>query len=178
MLKTDPSKILQFEYRGAPQTVDVMRRAALSSQSHLVVRRLAEYICQQVDSKDYSSEYIALYNFSLQRCRYMRDPRTVELVKAPYVIAEEIFGGGRPSIDCDDYASLLAALVLAVGGTARFVTVAFKNAFFNGQRQYSHVFVQALEPRTGQWIILDPVAAEKTREMVSRVKAAAVFPVA
>jgi hypothetical protein len=75
-------------------------------------------------------------------------------------------------------AAMLGALVLAVGGNARFVTVAFRNAFYNGQRQYSHVFAQALEPRTGLWIVLDPVAAEKTNDMMGRIKAAAVWPVA
>lgn len=178
MLKVDDSKILQLEYRGAPQTIGVMRKAALASQGNMAVRRLAEYVCQGIDSKDYSSEYLALYNFVTQRCRYMRDPRTVELVRAPYVVADEILAGGRPSLDCDDMSAMLAALILAVGGSTRFVTVAFRDAFYNGQRQYSHVFTQALEPRTGLWIVLDPVAAEKTKEMIARVKAAAVWPVA
>jgi hypothetical protein len=178
VLKVDDSKILQLEYRGAPQTIDVMRKAALVSQSKMVVRRLAEQVCQSLDSKDYVSEYLALYNFLLQRTRYMRDPRTVELVRAPYIVAEEILAGGRPSLDCDDLSAMLGALILAVGGTVRFVTVAFRNAFYNGKRQYSHVFTQALEPRTGLWIVLDPVAAEKTKEMIDRVKAAAVWPVA
>jgi hypothetical protein len=171
-------KVLKLEYRGAPQTIQVMRRAALDSQSNLAVRQLAEAACAKLDSKDYTSEYLALYNLLLQTCRYMRDPRTVELVRAPYLVAQEILQGGRPSLDCDDLAAMLGALVLAVGGNVRFVTVAFKNAFFNGQRQYSHVFAQALEPRTGLWIVLDPVAAEKTSEMMTRIKAAAVWPVA
>lgn len=178
MLKVDDSKILKLDYRGAPQTVNVMRKAALQSQSRMSVRRLAEYVCQALDSKDYVSEYLALYQFLLQRTRYMRDPRTVELVKAPYLVADEILQGGRPSLDCDDLSATLAALILAVGGNARFVTVAFHDAFHAGKRQYSHVFCQALEPRTGQWIVLDPVAAEKTDEMMQRVKAAAVWPVA
>jgi hypothetical protein len=171
-------KVLKLEYRGAPQTIQVMRKAALDSQSNLAVRQLAEAACAKLDSKDYTSEYLALYNLLLQTCRYMRDPRTVELVRAPYLVAQEILQGGRPSLDCDDLAAMLGALVLAVGGNVRFVTVAFKNAFFNGQRQYSHVFAQALEPRTGLWIVLDPVAAEKTGEMMTRIKAAAVWPVA
>jgi hypothetical protein len=178
VLKVDDSKILQFEYRGAPQTIDVMRKAALVSQSRMVVRRLAEMVCERLDSKDYVSEYLAINNFLLQRTRYMRDPRTVELVRAPYVVAEEILAGGRPNLDCDDLAAMLGAMILAVGGSVRFVTVAFRNAFFNGKRQYSHVFAQALEPRTGLWIVLDPVAAEKTDDMMARVKAAAVWPVA
>ena len=155
-----------------------MRRAALDSQRHIAVRALAEKCCQGIDSKDYTSEYIALYNMILQRCRYMRDPRTVEFVKAPFVVAQEILGGGRPSLDCDDMSCLLAALVIAVGGAARFVTVAFQNLFHQGKRQYSHVLAQALEPRTGTWIILDPVAADKTPEMMGRVQAAAVWPIA
>jgi len=171
-------KVLQFDYRGAPQTIEVMRRAALDSQSNLAVRQLAEAACARLDSKDYTSEYLALYNLVLQRCRYMRDPRTVELVRAPYLIAQEILQGGRPNLDCDDMSCMLGALVLAVGGNARFVTVAFSNAFYKGQRQYSHVFAQALEPRTGLWIVLDPVAAEKTNDMMVRIKAAAVWPVA
>ena len=40
------------------------------------------------------------------------------------------------------------------------------------------VFAQALEPRTSTWIVLDPVAADKTSEMMGRIKAAAVWPVA
>lgn len=178
MLKADDSKILQFAYRGAPQTIDVMRKAALSSQNKLVVRQLAEEICSQIDSKDYVSEYLAIYNFILQRTRYMRDPRTVELVKAPYVVAEEILAKGRPNLDCDDLAATLGALILSIGGSVRYVTVAFGDVFHDGKRQYSHVFVQAREPRTGLWIILDPVAAERTQQMIDRVTAAAVWPVA
>lgn len=155
-----------------------MRRAALDSQSNLAVRQLAEAACAGLDSKDYTSEYLALYNLLLQRCRYMRDPRTVELVRAPYLVAQEILAGGRPNLDCDDLSAMLGALVLAVGGNVRFVTVAFRNAFYNGERQYSHVFAQALEPRSGLWIVLDPVAAEKTGEMMRRVRAAAIWPVA
>lgn len=178
MIKVDDSRILKFSYRGAPQTIDVMRQAAISSQNKLVVRRLAEDVCSQIDSKDYVSEYLAIYNFILQKTRYMRDPRTVELVIAPHIVAEEILAGGRPNLDCDDYSATLGALILSVGGSVRYVTVAFSDVFYNGQRQYSHVFVQALEPRTGIWIVLDPVAAEKTQQMLDRVKAAAVWPVA
>jgi transglutaminase-like putative cysteine protease len=85
--------------------------------------------------------------------------------------------GGRPNLDCDDESVLLAALFAAVGANVRFVTVAFANQFYKGVRQYSHVFCQALEPKTGTWIVFDPVAADKTAQMLGRVKAAAVWPV-
>jgi hypothetical protein len=154
-----------------------MRRAALSSGEDYGVRRLAEQTCAQIDSKDYSSEYLALYYMVLQRCRYMRDPRTVELVRAPYVVVRDIAQGGRPCLDCDDLAALLAALCLAVGGHVEIVTVAFRHMFHQGERQFSHVFVRAQDPRSKQWIVLDPVAAERTQKMLRDIKASKTWSV-
>jgi len=171
-------KVLKFPYRGAPQTIEVMRHSALTSQGSMIVRQLAESICQGIDSKDYASEYLAIYYYVLQRCRYMRDPRTVELVRAPYVIAQQLLDGQRPCLDCDDMAALIAALCLAIGGQVELVTVAFKRMHFNGQQQYSHVYCRALDPRTRLWITLDPVAAEKTNEMIGRIVAMKTWTIA
>lgn len=154
-----------------------MRHAALSSEEHFSVRRLAEQICAQIDSKDYTSEYLALYHYVLRHTRYMRDPRTVELVRAPHVVVAELERGGRPSLDCDDLAVLLAALCLSVGGHVEFVTVAFRHMFHMGERQYSHVFMRAQDPRTKQWIVLDPVAAERTSKMLRDVRASKTWSV-
>lgn len=165
-------------YSGAPQTISVMRRAALEDANHFATRQLAESVCEWLDSKDYTSEYLALYQFLLQRTRYMRDPRRTELVRAPYLISEQILAGHRPSLDCDDMATWLAAAVTSVGGRAEFCTVAFAKLVFDGQPQFSHVFTRALEPRNKCMIVLDPVAAEKTRQMLARVKQGAVWPVA
>lgn len=170
-----PSRV---SYLGAPQTVRLMARSALSDRQHFETRQLCEAVCEGLDSKDYTSEVIAMYNLALQRCRYMRDPKRVELVRAPHVIAELIMKGHRPSIDCDDYATFLAACSIAMGGTVEIVTVAFSDMFFDGERQYSHVFIRVLEPRTRTWIVLDPVAAEKTPEMLRRVRAAKIWPIA
>jgi hypothetical protein len=86
--------------------------------------------------------------------------------------------GHRPSLDCDDMATWLAAAVIAVGGRAEFCTVAFQRMFFDGQQQYSHVFTRALEPRSRCQIVLDPVAAEKTPQMLRRIVAASTWPIA
>jgi transglutaminase-like putative cysteine protease len=155
-----------------------MRSAALDSQQDYGVRKLTEAICGGLPSKAYADEYLALYYFVLSRTRYMRDPRTIELVRSPHVVAGTLWSGSTPSLDCDDMAALLAAMILAVGGQCRFVTVAFSNMHVRGERQYSHVFVQAREPQTGAWITLDPVAADKTKSMLRRVRAAKVWPVA
>jgi len=164
-------------YSGAPQTIEVMRDAALEDADHFETRQIAESVCEWLDSKDYTSEYFALYHFLLQRTRYMRDPRRTELVRAPYVVSRQILAGHRPSLDCDDMACWLAAAVTSVGGRAEFCTVAFERMFYEGKPQYSHVFTRALEPRTRCMLVLDPVAAEKTPQMLRRIKAAATWPV-
>lgn len=171
-------RVLKFDYRGAPQTVSVMREAALSAQDQIIVRQLAEEICQGVASKDYGSEYLAIYYYVLGHTRYMRDPRTVELVKNPSIVATDLLAGKIPSLDCDDTSALIAALIMSMGGKAEFVTVAFRRQYYNGELQYSHVFCRAQEPRSGEYVILDTVSAEKTSEMLRRVRAAKVWAIA
>lgn len=155
-----------------------MASYARQSQHHHAVRQLAERICAGLESKDYLSEILAVYYFVLAACRYMNDPRQIELVRAPWQVVADILAGRRPSLDCDDMVTLIAALLLAIGREVRIVTVAFRDMFFNGKRQYQHVVLQVREPRSGVWILLDPVAAEEAEQMVQRVQAAKIWPVA
>jgi hypothetical protein len=108
----------------------------------------------------------------------MRDPRTIELVKAPYVVCQQIIRGEIPNLDCDDLAALIGALCLAVGCEVRVVTVAFRHLFYQKERQYSHVFCEAREPKSGSWIVMDPVAGLETAKMLKRVVAFKVWNVA
>lgn len=167
--------IQKLPFRGSPQTVAVIIKSAIEAQNHYIVRQLVEEICKDIRSKDYLSEILAIGHFVSSKTRYMRDPLTVELVKAPWIVIKEIYDGGTPNLDCDDMTALLAALLLSVGCRVRVVTAAFKNTFYKGQRQYSHVFVQAYEPKTKTWITVDPVAGEKTKSMHNRIVAAKIY---
>lgn len=158
--------------------MDVIRDAALKSQKVYTTRLMAEDICQRLRSKDYLSEILAIDNFVWKNTRYMRDPRTVELVQAPYLVTEQLAAGRVPQLDCDDMAAYISSLLLAVGCETRVVTVAFRNMFYRGQRQFSHVFAQGKEPRSGTWVTCDPVAGEDTQSMLRRVVAAKVWPIA
>ena len=60
---------------------------------------------------------------------------------------------------------------MAMGGTCRYATGAFRNIYVGGRRQYSHVWWEAFEPRSAQWILLDPVAAERTNKMLRELVA-------
>lgn len=171
-------RVLTLAYRGAPQTVAFIKKAAIESQSKPVVRRLAEEVTKHLQSKDVVSEALAFYYLVLDKTRYMRDPRTTELVRAPWLIVQQIMAGHTPGLDCDDMTALLCALAIASGAECRAVTVAFRNMHYKGRRQYSHVFAQVKEPRTNTWITLDPVAGDKSAEMRGRVVAAKFWPIA
>lgn len=149
----------------------------MESQGKPVVRALAEEVTKHLPSKDTVSEALAYYNLVLDRTRYMRDPRSVEYVRAPWVVVEQMMAGHTPGLDCDDMTALICGLAAISGAECRAVTVAFRNMFFEGQRQYSHVFAQIREPRTGRWMTLDPVAGDKTQEMKGRVVAAKFWPI-
>jgi len=165
-------------YRGAPQTVAFVKRGALEAQTKPILRFFVEQVTKDLLNKDTVSESLAIYYFTVNRTRYLRDPRTVELVRAPWIILEQIRRGHTPGIDCDDSACLIAAMCLAAGAEVRVATVAFDHAFHRGERQYSHIFCQAREPRTGRWLTLDPVAGDRIREMRGRVVAVKFWPIA
>lgn len=165
-------------FKGAPHTVELMKRYALESQRNPIVRLTAEEVVSGLDPKDYLSEINAIYNFVIGHVRYANDPRTIELVRRPERILKEIIAGKTPSVDCDDMVTLEAALYLSLGRGVRIITVAFQNAFFRGRRQFSHVFLQVQEPRSKRWVNIDPVAAEETGRMLRKVKAFKIWPVA
>ena len=169
---------MQGPFRGAPHTVALVKRYALEAQSNPHVRLLAEEIVSGLNSKDYLSEIAAVYYFVLENTRYANDPRTVELVRRPERVIAELESGKTPSLDCDDLVTFQAALLLALGREVRVVTVAFQKAMYKGQIQYSHVFLQAREPRSGRWLVLDPVAAEDTAQMLSRGVEFKIWPLA
>jgi transglutaminase-like putative cysteine protease len=158
--------------------VDLIKRYAIEAQRQPIVRSYAESVVSGLGSKDYLSEIVAVYYAVLASVRYANDPRTVELVRKPALILREIRAGKVPSLDCDDLTTLLAALYLSLGRQVQVVTVAFAHRFFNGQRQYSHVFLRVKEPRSNAWVVVDPVAAEETAAMLRKGAAFRIWPVA
>lgn len=165
-------------FKGAPQTVALIKRYALEAQSDPQVRLLAEDIVSGLGSKDYLSEIAAVYYYVCNNTRYANDPRTVELVRKPQRIVAELLSGKVPSLDCDDLVTFQSALLLALGREVRVVTIAFQKVQHQGQVQYSHVYLQVKEPRTSSWIVLDPVAAEETAAMLRQGKAYKYWPLA
>jgi len=143
-----------------PRLVDVtdaMRRFAHKGKEDLEVRGLVEEICRGLQQGDYVGEALACYYWVCQNIRYLRDISGVEFVKEPRKTIETRTG------DCDDMATLLAAMLMSCGNTCRFVLVGFK-----AKTPPSHVFVEVLTPNGP--VALDPVANRETQQMLQRAK--------
>lgn len=129
-----------------------------------LVRSLKDHIVRDLHPKDYLSEILAVRNFVAEKVRYSNDALIVEQVQDPERIAEQIVKHGKAVGDCDDCASFIATLTLQLGRESDLVIVGF-----GAPGQYTHIFARALEPRSGQWILLDPVAGTDEDSMQRRV---------
>jgi hypothetical protein len=132
-------------------TLQVMRdfaRAAVANPQQ-IVRTKAEQLVGGLPPRQWFEEIRALHGFVRDQIRYLRDPVNMERVATPEMTLE--IGQG----DCDDKATLLAALLDSIGHPARFIALAF-----NGEG-FSHVLVETKVRNTGidrrDWMPLETI---------------------
>jgi len=123
-------------------TLALMAELARSASLDSDIRARAVTIISDVPARDTLHEAVAIFNFVQARIRYTGDAEDAELLSHPAATLQSGVG------DCDDMATLLAALLLSVGISCQFVAV----GFHAGELQ--HVYVAALI--NGQWVSLDP----------------------
>lgn len=154
----------QFRDYPAPSphdTLRAMRALAQQGANDMYVREKAQAIVERVWDHDFLSEYAALLNWVRRNVRYVRDPISIEQVQTPRATLEVRQG------DCDDMATLLAALIGSLGGRVDFVAGAFKS--HRGRPILSHVWAEALDPNTKSWIVLDPVPGRRVQKMLNNL---------
>lgn len=130
---------------GVRATLLLMRSLVKAYKINETVHAKARSLTQHLPQKDWSGEVRALHRFVRDGIRYLKDTHGVERVQTPLVTLSYETG------DCDDKATLLAALLEAIGHPARFVAVGFSEP-----GKYSHVYV---ETKIGErWIPLETTA--------------------
>lgn len=138
----------------------------------LRLRYVVESIVRNTMPKDRLSQMAAIYNWFNERFRYLNDPVRVELVKDPERILEEMSAHGVALGDCDDASTFLAAALRTAGIQSELMRVGFRNTPPGRlEGPFTHVLVRARD-QYGRGIIVDPVAGQKTRRMISRVRQA------
>jgi hypothetical protein len=160
-----PVKFARFT--GPRTTIDEMVRAlnGVRGERSVRVRSFTEGVVRGLQPKDYLSEILAIRYAVAEKTRYLNDPLTTEWVKDPERLVEEIEATGSAACDCDEIALLTATMLRQVGRDVEFVTVGFVPLSNN----HSHVFVHVREPKSGAWIVCDPVAGTEEDKMLSRV---------
>jgi len=134
-----------------------MANFAREGREDLTVITLVKKICSKLASGDYAGECLAVYYWVCQHVRYMRDPYNVEMVQKPFRTLDVRSG------DCDDMATLLAAMFMACGNRCRLVAVGFVAG-----GPPTHVFCEVITARGA--IVFDPVANRDTAKMLRSVK--------
>jgi Transglutaminase-like superfamily len=129
--------------RHVRDTIRKMAALAREAQQTYEIRNLATRIVHDVPSHQRVGELRAIYQWVRDTIRYRFDPLGLEWVQAPSRTVTERAG------DCDDLATLIAALVGALGHRWRFRTVG------DSPTAQRHVQVQAWTGK--QWLDLDPV---------------------
>lgn len=127
---------------GALQTLNVMRDLARAALTDPAVIETAASVVRTVTPRDQRGQFQALRAWMAARWRFLADPRGVELLREPRYMLDRIAADGVIQADCDDAATLGAALALVIGLPARFVAVGFRG----GRGPLSHVFTEVLTP--------------------------------
>jgi hypothetical protein len=163
----DMGKVWINDFKGTDDTIILMKNYALGDEGerNVRVRQWSETIVKNINPKDYLSEILAIRHWCTgPMFRYTNDARHVEQVKTPARILLEIESQGVSLVDCDDISTLIAALGLCIGREAGFVMAKFNS------NQFTHVFARLREPRSGKWIVCDPVAGTRESEMLRSAK--------
>lgn len=121
-----------------------MRELALRSALTPFVRSSAEAICREAASRSEQEHALALRAWMDDHTQFLRDPMHAELVKDPIAMLNECWRRQYALGDCDDVATMGAALGSSIGLIPRFVVLAFGTP----DAPWTHVFTELL-PSSG-----------------------------
>lgn len=161
---TQPTEIRPFH--GPEDTILLMISMTVGprGEQSTLVRSLKDHIVRDIAPKDYLSEILAVRNFVAEKIKYSNDALAVEQVQDPERMCQEIVQFGKCVADCDEIALLIGTLCRQLGREIEYVTVGFGRP-----NSFAHVFCRVQEPKSGQWIICDPVAGTDESTMLRRV---------
>jgi transglutaminase-like putative cysteine protease len=127
---------------GTYATVAAMTQAANRALTTPRVVQTAARIVRAVNVRDPVQVWRALRQWLVAHFQFVPDPLDVETIRTPLEQLRQIDERGVMLGDCDDAATLIAALAKAVGQRVRFVVLGFKTA----TAPYQHVYAEMATP--------------------------------
>lgn len=148
---------------GNLQTILRMQAAARAAAASPLIRELALNILASagVRSSFYADEALAIGQFVKLYVRYVRDPSGIEYLQSPVMMIQQMRTAGGSQGDCDDMATLTAALLLSVGHEPFFRAVRYQG---NNSSNYNHIYVVDYEKNRGgprRRIVLDTIVKDR-----------------
>lgn len=123
---------------GVRVTLKLMVQLARQFKTDPLIRETAKSLVGGCAERDLLCEVTQLQHFARDQIRYLRDVHDVETLQTPLNTLNTRQG------DCDDKASLLASLLLAIGIPAAYCAIGVRGG------PYSHVMTEAiLRTRSG-----------------------------
>lgn len=150
---------------GIFRTVQYMRELVHGSLTNPLLIEAATLITEPYCCASQKAQGIR--DFLAEKVRFAPDPLGLELLKTPAYMIQSIEAQGWVAGDCDDVATLGAALGMAIGMPARFVLVGFDPI-----QTYGHVWTDLLTP--DGWAELDTTRGDQDIDGLGIVKAHAV----
>ena len=132
-------------------TVGMMAQLARQGAVTPAVRDVAAFLVH-AQGRDQWLHAQSIAGFVAQRTRFLYDPSVAEALAPPAILLELIQQRGVVQVDCDDVATLVAALGLSVGLRARFVVV----GFLTPDAPYEHVWAELSDVTGQEWLTVDP----------------------
>lgn len=161
---TDKLEGWQATQGSAGTTLGRMAKNIRDGMSVPLVVETARQIISSVKPRDCVAQAKAIRAWVDKRFRFVRDPLGVELLETPGFHLSRIQRDGYVQGDCDDAATLCAALGMAVGLPATLHAI----AFFTKDAPFAHVFT-VLHPPGAAPVEMDIThEAGKKRPPVSR----------
>jgi len=141
---------------GVSDTLKLMAQVAKQYKVDPLIRQTAARAISGVNEKDDLAEAAALQDWVRAHIRYTGDVLDVETLQTPDYTLQEGYG------DCDDQATLLAAMLMAVGIPAAYCAVGVDG------EPYSHVMTFAGLRGYNQYVALETTLTTdpKTHEPV------------
>lgn len=119
---------------GTAATLSAMRDLVMQAlkDPQQLIREKALSLTRSLTARDWVAQATVLQEFVRDTIKYQRDPEPFELVQTPSKTLQYQAG------DCDDQATLLAALLVSLGHPTRFVAIGLNGGPF------SHVLCETL----------------------------------
>ncbi len=134
-------------------TIGHLKNLARAAALRPEVRSYAAELVRGIDGFDTYTQSRVLADFVGIHCDFLADPYHAEALHDPVWTLGQILTRQYVQVDCDDVASLAAALGLAIGLRARFVVVGFGSS---PSVPFRHIWTELAGPRSRQWVPVDP----------------------